>query len=128
MNKILDHFERVQRLISGSSRLEVERYEEQVLSNERGNLRIRLRFFDNSLLEISEALHINAGTLTWLSYRYHYQQSDTSIIFRYDNTPHHPEVKTHPEHKHAGTSVISAVRPEIEQVIAEVNKLISLKA
>src|SRR3990172_6424082 len=111
MNSILDYFERVQALISSLSRVEIERYEEQALSKERGNLRIRLRFFDNSLLEISEAIHIFEGTLTWLSYRYHYQRSDGTIIFRYDNAPHHPEVSTFPEHEHIGESVVGAYRP-----------------
>jgi len=127
MNNVLDYFERVHTLISGMSRMEVERYEEQLLSTERGNLRIRLRFFDNSLLEISEALHISGETLNWLSYRYHYQKPDASIIFRYDSTPHHPEVATHPEHKHAGTVVVAAVRPSIETVIAEVSEHVRLK-
>jgi len=127
MNGILDYFERVQALISGLSRVEIERYDEQVLSGERGNLRIRLRFFDNSLLEISEAIYINEGTFTWLSYRYHYQHPDASIIFRYDNTPHHPEIKTHPDHKHTEQSVVSAARPDIESVIAEVKKHIRLR-
>ena len=124
MSSILDYYERVQALISDLSRVEIERYEERVLSKERGNLRIRLRFFDNSLLEISEAIHIIGGTFTWLSYRYHYQRPDASIIFRYDNTPHHPEVSTHPEHKHTGKSVVGATHPGIENVLKEVREYI----
>jgi len=58
MRSIVEYFERVQILIKELSRVEIERYEEQVLSEERGYLRIRLRFFDNSLLEISEAMHM----------------------------------------------------------------------
>lgn len=127
MNSILEYFERVQALISGLSRVEIERYEEQVLSNERGNLRVRLRFSDNSLLEISEAIHIIEGAFTWLSYRYHYQKHDASIIFRYDNTPHHPEIVTHPDHKHTEKTVISAARPDIENVIAEIKKHIKFR-
>lgn len=59
MRSIVEYFERVQILVKELSRVEIERYEEQVLSEERGNLRIRLRFSDNSLLEISEAIHIS---------------------------------------------------------------------
>jgi hypothetical protein len=99
MKNIFEYFERVQMLVSELSKVEIERYEEQVLSKDRGNLRIRLRFSDNSLLEISEASHIMEGTFIWLSYRYHYQNPDGSIIFRYDNTPHHPDISTFPEQK-----------------------------
>lgn len=127
MRSIVEYFERVQILIKELSRVEIERYEEQVLSEERGNLRIRLRYFDNSLLEISEAIHIMKGTFTWLSYRYHYQNPDGSIIFRYDNTPHHPDVDIYPDHKHVGESVISAARPGIEKVLSEVKEHIKSK-
>ena len=122
MKYITQYFEKIQSLIIGLSRVEVERYEEEVLSKERGNLRIRLRFLDNSLLEINEAIHIREGIYTWLSYRYHYQRADGSVIFRYDNTPHHPDIVTHPEHKHIGKSVVSAHRPDIEKILLEAKK------
>ena len=114
--------EKIQARIISLSKVEVERYEEEVLSKERGNLRIRLRFLDNSLLEISEAIHISEVIYTWLSYRYHYQRSDGNIIFRYNNTPHHPDIVTHPEHKHIGESVVSAHRPDIETILLEAKK------
>jgi len=120
MTVILDYLERVQALVSGLSQVEIERYEERVLSPERGNLRFRLRFSDNSLLEVSEAVHSVGGALVWLSYRHHYQKANGSVVFRYDNTPHHPEVSTHPEHKHGPDAVVSAVRPDIERIFEEV--------
>ena len=127
MKNILAYFEEVQSLIQRLARVEIERYEEQVLSKDRGNLRIRLRFRDNSLLELSEAIHNKEGMFTWLSYRYHYQTSDGRIIFRYDNTPHHPEVSTYPDHKHIGESIVEAVRPNIKQVLDEVKSTLHCK-
>ncbi len=59
MKDIIQHFERIQSLIIGLYNAEVERYEEQVLLKDKGNLRVRLRFIDNSLLEISEAISLN---------------------------------------------------------------------
>lgn len=117
MSTVLDYIERVQGFVASFARVEIERYEERVLSRERGNIRIRLRFSDNTLLEISEALQSAGGSLVWLSYRYHYQEPDGSVIFRYDSTPHHPEVSTHPEHKHLKKSVIAASRPDIDKVL-----------
>ena len=73
-----------------------ERYEEQLLTGTRGNLRIRLRFADEALLEISEARVLSTGYLQWLSYRYHYQDALGALEFRYDNTPHHPTLPSHP--------------------------------
>jgi uncharacterized protein DUF6516 len=120
MNALLDYFERVQALIYSLSPVEIERYDERVMSPERGNHRIRLRFSDNSLPEVSEAIHSVGGALVWLSYRHHYQKANGSVVFRYDNTPHHPEVSTHPEHKHGPDAVVSAVRPDIERIFEEV--------
>jgi hypothetical protein len=122
MKGILEYLERIQKCIIALTRVEIERYEEQILSKERGNLRIRLRFTDNSLLEISEAVYIIEGMPIWLSYRYHYQHSDASIIFRYDNTPHYPDISTFPHHKHTDVSVVGAARPDIEQVLSEVKR------
>ena len=68
MKNILAYFEEVQSLIQRLARVEIERYEEQVLSKDSGNLRIRLRFRDNSLLELSEAIHNKEGMFTWLSF------------------------------------------------------------
>lgn len=125
MKNILTYFEEVQNLIQRLAGVEVERYEEHVLTKVRGNLRIRLRFHDNSLLEISEAIYDKEEIFIWLSYRYHYQSSDGTVLFRYDNTPHHPELKTHPDHKHVEETVIESVRPNIEEVLNEVKKHVS---
>jgi hypothetical protein len=45
---LLNIFEEIRTPIKELTRVEIERYEEQVLSSERGNLRIRLRFFNNA--------------------------------------------------------------------------------
>lgn len=95
----------------------VERYEEQLLALNRGNLRIRLRFSDGSLLEISEAIVAN-GNLRWLSY--HYQDSSAGLVFRYDNAPHHRSLSTYPENKHTTDRDLPSYRPSIQQVFQEV--------
>ncbi len=72
MKSIIEYFERIRNLIEFLPGVQVERYEEQVLSKERGNLRIRIRLIDHSLLEISEAVHIEKKEFKYLAYRYHY--------------------------------------------------------
>jgi hypothetical protein len=119
MKTIEDYFTSVRQLMQRVPDASAERYEEQLLSVHRGNLRIRLRFSNHALLEISEAIVIIAEELRWLSYRYHYQDPTIGLVFRYDNTPHHPEVSTHPHHKHAGEYVLASSHPSIEQVLHE---------
>ena len=69
MRTIEDYFTHVRRLIQGAPDVLAKRYEEQILSVTRGNLRIRPRFSDQPLLEISEAIVLMAGERRWLSYR-----------------------------------------------------------
>ena len=61
MRTIVEYFEKIQFLVKSLSHVEIERYDEQLLSLRRGNLKIRLRFADNSLLEISEAIEVKEG-------------------------------------------------------------------
>lgn len=111
MRTIEEYFAHVRQLVQGVPEVYVERYEEQILLAIRGNLRIRLRFSDQALLEISEALVLITEEPRWLSYRY--QDSSTALVFRYHNAPHHPEIPTHPEHKHTGDLVLANVHPSI---------------
>lgn len=56
MNTVEEYFDHVRRLVQNLPDAQAERHEEHILTATRGNLRVRLRFSDNALLEISEAL------------------------------------------------------------------------
>ena len=56
MRNVEEYFAAVRQLLEVVSDAQAERYDEQILTATRGNLRIRLRFSDQSLLEISEAI------------------------------------------------------------------------
>jgi hypothetical protein len=120
MRTIEEYFAQIRQLFQGVAEAHADRYEEQVLSQTRGNLRVRLRFSDESLLEISEAVFIAAGEPFWLSYRYHYQNPLGEVVFRYDNAPHHREISSYPEHKHTEATVVASSHPSIETVLEEV--------
>ena len=120
MTNIRDYLTQVRQAIESVPNLDVERYFEQIFTDTRCNLRIRLCFADNSVLEISEAVTLTAGTLNWLSYRYHYQTAGGTLIFRYDDAPHHPELRTYPDHKHTAVAVVDSTRPTIEQMLKEI--------
>ena len=74
----------------------VESYEEEILAANRVNLRIRVRFQTGYLLELSEAAIVEAGHIKHLGYRYHFQDRENNLVFRYDNTPHFPDLKSFP--------------------------------
>jgi hypothetical protein len=99
-----------------------ESYVEEVVTSERINLRIRLRFDSGNLLEINEAVTVEADTLAALGYRYHCQNKANVLIFRYDDTPHFPTLPTFPHHKHTRDSVIAHNKPKLRDVLHEAAK------
>lgn len=101
----------------------VERYEEEIVSSNRVNLRIRVRFPSGHLFEINEALVAEGDQITHLGYRYHLQDSHNNLVFRYDNTPHFPELDSFPHHKHLQNKVSPVQEPSIIEVIEEVKLL-----
>ncbi|MEA1884874.1 MAG: DUF6516 family protein [Thermotogota bacterium] len=101
----------------------VERYEEEILAANRVNLRIRVRFLSGYLLELNEAAIVEAGHIRHLGYRYHFQNSQNILVFRYDNTPHFPEINSFPHHKHLKDNVVAVDKPSILKVIEEARLL-----
>jgi len=101
----------------------VERYEEEILAANRVNLRIRIRFLSGYLLELNEAAIIESEHIRHLGYRYHFQNSENNLVFRYDNTPHFPEINTFPHHKHLEDNVVAVDKPSILKVIEEARLL-----
>ena len=96
-----------------------ESYVEEILTAERANLRIRLRFENGSLVEINEALIVENGALKTLGYRYHLQRANNELILRYDNTPHFPNLPSFPHHKHLPDAVVTTSKPDLLDVLKE---------
>jgi len=97
----------------------IERYVEEILTPQRATLRIRVRFAAGHLLEVNEAMVVETDTLVWLDYRYHCQDEQNRLIFRYDSTPHFPDLPSFPHHKHLQDEVIASQKPDIYQVLQE---------
>ena len=105
----------------------LEKYEEEILTSQRANLRVRIRFSKGQLLELNEAVIVDGGSLKHLSYRYHFQGKNNKLIFRYDNTPHFPDLETFPHHKHLPNQVMPTEKPSITEVINEIKEYLSTR-
>ena len=121
--KLESYLNAVEAAIQRCDNVYVERYTEEILTPERVNLRIRLRFSQGYLLEIHEAVIINLQKLQHLDYRYHCQNAQNQLVFRYDCAPHFPDLSSFPHHKHLRDKVIDSQRPEISDVLQEVVKI-----
>lgn len=79
----------------------------------------------SSLLFFRELLDLRLP-IQKIMYAYHYQTKDGDLIFRYDNTAHHKEIPTFPNHKHLkDDDVISSEPPSLEQILREIEDILS---
>jgi hypothetical protein len=113
------YLEEFQSTIGALENAYVERYQEEILTPCRVNLRIRIRFSEGSLLELTEAVVVETELLRHLGYRYHFQNKENRLLFRYYNTPHFPELDGFPHHKHLENDVKSCEKPSIEKIVEE---------
>ncbi len=115
------YLEDIEKALRNLKGVYIERYEEEILTSIRMNLRIRIRFQNNELLEFNEAVIADdENRVTHLGYRYHFQDKNNQLIFRYDNTPHHPGIESFPHHKHTPDNVAAVnQKPTIPEAIKE---------
>ena len=79
---LAQYLARVEQAILRCSNAYVERYTEEILTPQRANLRIRLRFEHGYLLEINEAVVVVEDSLVPLDYRYHCQDTHNQVDYR----------------------------------------------
>lgn len=91
------------------------------VSLKRGYVRFVALFVDDSELHVFEYVNSDLGRL---GYAYHYQDSFGSLILRYNNEPHYPDLPTFPHHKHVARE--EAPRPSEQVSMDEVLREITL--
>lgn len=123
MKRCRDTLKSVESAVRSLQDAYLERYEEEILTVSRVNLRMRIRFLSGHMLELNEALVLDAGKISHLGYRYHFQNRDNVLLFRYDNTPHFPDLKAFPHHKHLPDRVVDTDKPAIVDVIGKARLL-----
>lgn len=95
---------------------------EKIYSEERGYIQGQIDLLDDSRLDFIEV--IDAGKSAKIKYRYHYMSDQNSMIFRYDNARHHPEIATFPHHKHLSDHIAKCEEPNIATVLSEIERII----
>ncbi len=118
--RVEEKLKELEPLIS-SSQISIERR-----SSNRVVLKGMIIFIDGSLLHFLEYVLEEDNKLLRVSYRFHYTRQDGSLIFRYDNAPHHPELPTFPHHKHIpGNKVVSSSEKSLTDVLDEIRDIVS---
>jgi len=92
-----------------------------------GFIRGKIKFKDNSILHLREFVYVEIY-IDRKMYSYQYMDSKNNLIFRYDNTEHHPKLNlpTFPHHKHdkSEDNVIKSDAPFLAEVLNEVEEIL----
>ena len=62
----------------------------------------------------------NTDVKSKIKYRYQYMNEKSEMVFRYDNAPHHSDIKTFPHHKHETDGVRASDEPSLSDVMTEI--------
>ena len=87
-------------------------------------LKGHVTIIDSSILEIALFAIESGGTLFLDKYRLHYMNSAGQMLFRYDNSPHHPEIDSHPHHKHTPDKISPSSIPSFKDILNEISAII----
>lgn len=68
--------------------------------------RFKITFFNDNSIEITERLIERNNNIIRTKYSYHYQDKTGNLIKRWDNAPHHSELKSFPHHIHISEKVV----------------------
>lgn len=128
MTTLYHYFARLEDTLQSRQEMEIQEIsiDQDKPDNDQGEFQAKIQFYDQSSLKAFERVSLEDGTIIKDDYSYHYQKSDNDLIFRYDNAPHHPEIETHPHHKHVGSdeNVIAAQPPDLSDVLNEIDEII----
>ncbi|MCQ3937100.1 MAG: hypothetical protein DPW18_08650 [Chloroflexi bacterium] len=92
----------------------------KIYNNRQGSISGKIVFENGYFLEFTEV--VDTGQANKVKYRYHFMDKQKNLVFRYDNAPHHPQVKSFPHHKHTTRLVRAAKEPTIQNILMEISK------
>lgn len=100
MQTIDDYFKKVQDIITNSKIVASTNIDYTKVLEREGYMRGTITLIDGSELRLFEYAKTSRKKPTVLKYRFQWQRAE-EFIARWNNAPHHPEIETFPNHKHA---------------------------
>jgi hypothetical protein len=85
-----------------------------------GIIRGRICFGKFSLDVLEVVFLFNNPQVKKKKYSYHFMDSNSVLIFRYDNAMHHKELSSFPHHKHLKNEVVASSEPNINTILREI--------
>ena len=115
---IEDYFLRVEEILREFPSIRSRVLTQKVYNQFQGYISGKIVFENGHSLEFAEV--VDTQLAAKVKYRYHYMDEKQSLIFRYDNAPHHKEVKSFPHHRHAPTKVTDSKEQGLNDILLEI--------
>lgn len=97
------------------------RVSEHVVYGSARSLVATLDLVDRSTLRVKDYLFLDGSR----KYSFHWQDGRGRLVCRWDNSPHHNGIATHPHHKHLPDSKVVASRErDLDEVLAVIRRLL----
>ncbi len=90
-----------------------------------GTVILEIGILEIGILDILEVVKVIDNQFFKKKYKYNFRKKNNSLIFRYDNAPHHPSIENFPHHKHLLDKIIACNEPNLLQVFSEIKEIIS---
>jgi hypothetical protein len=119
---INEYFEMTGELISSYSSI-IKSYSktEKAYSHQKGVVHGKIIFINDYSLTFMELVDVVKETKN--KYSYHFMDNRNCLIFRYDNSEHHPEIETFPHHRHNPNTIENSTEPNLENVLNEIFRM-----
>ena len=126
--QVKDYFAEIQNLLQKSALIENVNIEYDIKSKDIGIVQGTLEIIDGSTLQFVDLIKTKGDKITHLKYRFHLMDTNDQMVFRYDNAPHHPEIVTHPHHKHVKGESMPRQSEEVglKDVLLEIERMIRI--
>ncbi len=117
---IEEYFLRTEKVLQDFPNIRSYALNKKIYNNRQGSISGRIVFDTSYLLEFTEV--VDTEETGKMKYRYHYMDTSQKLVFRYDNAPHHPQVKSFPHHKYTPRVTKSSEEPTLQGVLLEISK------
>ena len=115
---IEDYFLQVEEILREFPSIRSRVLTQKVYNHFQGYISGKIVFENGHSLEFAEV--VDTEQTTKVKYRYQYMDEKQLLIFRYDNAPHHKEVKSFPHHRHTPNKVTDSNEPGLNNILLEI--------
>ena len=115
---IEDYFLQVEEILREFPSIRSRVLTQKIYNHFQGYISGKIVFENGHSLEFAEV--VDTEQATKVKYRYQYMDEKQSLIFRYDNAPHHKEVKSFPHHRHTPNKVTDSNEPGLNNILLEI--------